>query len=74
MVAHYPDHFNCLGALWNRSMRLYSEALKADVRWRMGPPHRQNVAEISQQLGIHVLILLKCEIGFDARLCSYWAK
>jgi hypothetical protein len=36
-------------------MRPYSEAVKADVRRRMGPPHRQNVAEISQELGIHVI-------------------
>ena len=27
-------------------MRPYSEAVKADVRWRMGLPHRQSVAEI----------------------------
>jgi len=36
-------------------MRRYSEAVKADVRRRMGPPHRQSVSEISQQLGIHVI-------------------
>jgi transposase-like protein len=40
-------------------MRPYSEAVKADVRRRMGPPHRQSVAEISQQLGIHVITLYK---------------
>ncbi len=40
-------------------MRRYSEAAKADVRRRMGPPHRQNVAEISQELGIHVITLNK---------------
>jgi hypothetical protein len=33
-------------------MRPYSEAVKADVRRRMGPPHRQSVAEIAQELGI----------------------
>jgi len=33
-------------------MRPYSEAVKADVRRRMGPPHRQSVAKISQELGI----------------------
>jgi transposase-like protein len=38
-------------------MRRYSEAVKADVRRRMGPPHRQSVAEISQELGIHVVTL-----------------
>jgi transposase-like protein len=38
-------------------MRHYSEAVKADVRQRMGPPHRQSMAEISQQLGIHVITL-----------------
>ena len=37
-------------------MRPYSEAVKADVRRRMGPPHRQSVAEISQELGIHVIV------------------
>ena len=40
-------------------MRRYSEAVKADVRRRMGPPHRQSVAEISQELGIHVITLYK---------------
>ena len=40
-------------------MRPYSEAVKADVRRRMGPPHRQSVAEISQELGIHVMTLYK---------------
>ena len=40
-------------------MRRYSEAFKADVRRRMGPPHRQSVAEISQELGIHVITLYK---------------
>jgi hypothetical protein len=40
-------------------MNRYSEAVKADVRRRMGPPHRQSVAEIFQQLGIHVITLYK---------------
>jgi hypothetical protein len=40
-------------------MRLSSEAVKADVRCRMGPPHRQSVTEISQALGIHVISLFK---------------
>ena len=38
-------------------MRRYSEAVKADVRRRMGPPHRQSVAQISAELGIHVATL-----------------
>ena len=33
-------------------MRRYSEAVKADVRRRMRPPHRQSVAQISAELGI----------------------
>ena len=36
-------------------MRRYSEAVKADVRRRMSPPHRQSVARISEELGIHVV-------------------
>jgi transposase-like protein len=40
-------------------MRRYSEAVKADVRRRMGPPHRQSVAQISAELGIHVITLYK---------------
>ena len=40
-------------------MRRYSEAVKADVRRRMSPPHRQNVARISEELGIHVITLYK---------------
>ena len=38
-------------------MRRYSEAVKADVRRRMSPPHRQSVAQISAELGIHVITL-----------------
>ena len=41
-------------------MRPYSEALTADVRLRMSPPHRQSVAEITQKLGIHVITLYMC--------------
>ena len=40
-------------------MRRYSEAVKADVRKRMSPPHRQRVAQISAELGIHVITLYK---------------
>jgi transposase-like protein len=40
-------------------MRPYNEAVKADVRRRMSPPHRQSDAEISQELGIHVITLYK---------------
>jgi transposase-like protein len=40
-------------------MRRYSEAFKADVRRRLGPPHRQSVAQISAELGIHVITLYK---------------
>ena len=38
-------------------MRRYSEAVKADVRRRMSPPHRQSVAQISAELGLHVVTL-----------------
>jgi transposase len=38
-------------------MRRYSEAVKADVRRRMSPPHRQSVAQISAELGIHIVTL-----------------
>ena len=40
-------------------MRRYSEAVKADVRRRMSPPHRQSVTRISEELGIHVITLYK---------------
>jgi transposase len=40
-------------------MRRYSEAVKADVRRRMSPPHRQSVARISEDLGIYVITLYK---------------
>ena len=40
-------------------MRRYSEAVKADVRGRMSPPHRQSVARISEGLGINVMTLYK---------------
>lgn len=38
-------------------MRRYSEAVKADVRGRMSPPMGQSVAQISAELGIHVVTL-----------------
>jgi|AACY02.16.fsa_nt_gi Transposase and inactivated derivatives len=38
-------------------MRRYSEAVKADVRRRMSPPHKQSVAQISDELGIHIVTL-----------------
>jgi transposase-like protein len=38
-------------------MRRYSEAVRADVMRRMSPPHRQSVAQISAELGIHVVTL-----------------
>ena len=38
-------------------MRRYSEAVKADVRRRMSPPHRQSVAQISAELGIYLVTL-----------------
>ena len=38
-------------------MRHYSEVVKADVRRRMSPPQRQSVAQISEELGIHVVTL-----------------
>jgi hypothetical protein len=40
-------------------MRRGSEAAKTDERRRMGPLHRQSVAEISQEMGIHVITLYK---------------
>jgi transposase-like protein len=40
-------------------MRRYSEAVKAEVRRRMGPPQRQSVAELSKVLGFHVITLYK---------------
>ena len=40
-------------------MRGSGEAVKADVRRRMSPPHRQSVARISEELGIHVITLYK---------------
>lgn len=38
-------------------MHRYSEAFKADVKRRMRPPQRQSVAQISAELGIHVVSL-----------------
>ena len=38
-------------------MRRNSETVKVDVRRRMSPPARQNVAQISKELGIHLAIL-----------------
>jgi len=40
-------------------MRRYSEAVKADVRRGMSPPHRLSVERISEELGIHVITLYK---------------
>ena len=47
------------GAWWRGSRRRYSEAVKADVRRRMSPPHRQGVTRTAEELGIHVIALCK---------------
>lgn len=38
-------------------MRPYSEAVKAESRRWMSPPHWQSVARISEELGIQVVTL-----------------
>jgi transposase-like protein len=38
-------------------MRHYSETVKADVSRRLSPPHRKSMAQISAELGIHVVTL-----------------
>jgi transposase len=38
-------------------MRHCSEAVRADERRRLSPPHRQSVAQISAELGIHIVTL-----------------
>lgn len=38
-------------------MRRNSEAVQADERRRISPPHRQSVVQISQELAIHQAIL-----------------
>lgn len=38
-------------------MRPHSEAVKADIRRRMSPPHRESLAQITAELGIHVVTL-----------------
>jgi len=40
-------------------MHYYSETVKADVRRRMNPPHRQSVTRKSEELGIHAITLYK---------------
>jgi hypothetical protein len=40
-------------------MRRYSETVKANVRRRMGPPHRQSVAQIAKELVIRAITLYK---------------
>jgi len=45
------------GGLRPWPVRRYSEAVKADVRKRMSPPHRESVAQISAALGIHIVTL-----------------
>jgi len=60
-------------------MRRHMEALKADVRWRMGPPpQRQDVAAISQELGVHVITLYEWHKTYrlqgDVVLPPRWIK
>jgi hypothetical protein len=47
-------------------MRRYSEAIKADARKRMRPLQRKSVAQISAELGIHLVSL--CNWSKDWRL------
>jgi len=43
-------------------MRRYGEAVKTDVRRRMSPsPYRQSVAQISAELGFHIVTLYNCK-------------
>ena len=48
-------------------MRRYSEAVKVDVRKRMSPPHRESVARIPEELGIHVFTLYNSSYWNDTR-------
>ena len=49
-------------------MRRNREGVKADVSRRMSPPHRQSVAQISADLGIHLVTPLQLEEDLeDAR-------
>jgi hypothetical protein len=45
-------------------VRRYNEAIKADVSKRMGLPCRQRVAQISAELGSHVLTLHNLRKGW----------
>ena len=54
-------------------MLRYREAVKADMRRRMSPPHRQNVAQISAELGIHVVTVYSSRLrwtGFSGQAPS----
>jgi hypothetical protein len=61
-------------------MRRYSEAVKVDVRKRMSPPHRESVARIPEELGIHVFTLYNSSYWNDTRapraprLSHFWNK
>jgi hypothetical protein len=45
-------------------MRRYVEAVKTDVSRRVSPPMRQSLAQISAELGIHVITLYPlCQEG-----------
>ena len=47
-------------------MRRYSVAVRADVRRRMSPQHRQSVARISEEMGIHVITFYKWRIALPS--------
>jgi transposase-like protein len=51
-------------------MTAYSLAVQADVRKRMSPPNRQDVPQISKELGIHrsTLYQWQCWLEVLARL------
>ncbi len=56
-------------------MTAYSLAVQADVRKRMSPPNRQDVPQISKELGIHRSTLHKWRSNWrllgDNELSSY---
>ncbi|MFS6818104.1 helix-turn-helix domain-containing protein [Synechococcus lacustris Tous-12m] len=57
-------------------MTAYSLAVQADVRKRMSPPNRQDVPQISKELGIHQSTLYKWRSNWrlQGRLCQHPIK
>ena len=60
-----PPPFELPRGVIERIIASYSDVFQADVKRRLSPPHRQSLAQISQNLGIHQATLYPWRNGWN---------